>query len=349
MWTLLLLVVVCPAVLATQFCNNGPYVFDESQHLEGIGSTFNYHKQALVLADKINAQWIGSLTNEHDVPLVNRDNYFGLQSSDCNASLLDFYRRDNTSGLVFKNQQRSFDFQLEHLCAPSWHFGKYYRQKYGSDRNAVYIVNQVEIHEDFNYCTFSKKFRRRFFNRQRGRRPLRPKNETWISMQFRWGDVSNGLSVEFPNKRSAYGLTRMATLTRTVLDTNPDARVFLLTEGQKKEFRPFLNVIPTAEIISEEKWQDSLWRMSESNVLIGGTSQFFKLGAHLCKECFVVTTTNSKKNFDFLLQDETPNHHEIIYMPSRSAFELWVLDKPERPWIIYVSLVTLIFIIWYFN
>ncbi|KAJ1465933.1 hypothetical protein T484DRAFT_2578317 [Baffinella frigidus] len=72
-----------------RLCTNGPYVWDRSPHLEGIGSTFQHRKPSLILAHALDASWIGMLKNQHDKgkflvlgSKANHQSFFGLGADD---------------------------------------------------------------------------------------------------------------------------------------------------------------------------------------------------------------------------------------------------------------------------
>ena len=70
-------------------CSNGPYIWDLSNHTEGIGSTLQHRKQSLILSNTLGAPWIGTLENEHDaIPRPNNQRWLGLGDTDCTSTML---------------------------------------------------------------------------------------------------------------------------------------------------------------------------------------------------------------------------------------------------------------------
>ena len=295
-----------PTTAALKPCNNGPYVWDRSEHIEGMGATFRYRKRSIILADTLRGAWIGWLVNEHEgcgkkqtkctLPRVNHAKWFGLGADDCNAAALAKYKELPDAGnLTFVNASQLYNtqaFTVSRMCeAKTW---------YKFNKNTVIEVDDADHTsvEDWNYCTFNERFRNRFYQVQTARygRKFKSSNEIWISAHFRWGDVRTW-DTEHPDGRmKGLGLLDLAKITKRWLNVVKTCsrgagaiRVFLFSEGAPKEFNPFLTAVPNVELRVNESWQDSVWTMSQSDVLIGGESAFFALGAFLCKKCTVVT------------------------------------------------------------
>ena len=62
--------------------------------------------------------------------------------------------------------------------------------------------------------------------------------------------------------------------------------------------------------------RDSLDRLSRADVLIGGTSSFFALAAHLCDACVVVTTRSPKF---YPTTTARPAHHRVVSLRDVAA------------------------------
>ena len=73
-------------------CDQGPYIWDKTQHFEGIGSEFNWHKPSFVAVHQLNGKWIGNLTHGHHKEEGDLSSYFGLNNSDCDEMSLQVYK-----------------------------------------------------------------------------------------------------------------------------------------------------------------------------------------------------------------------------------------------------------------
>ena len=299
-----------------EHCNDGPYVWDRSTHREGIGSTFNYRKRSLILADAMQAPWIGTLFNSHDPkPKPNNDRWFGLGATDCNETMLHQYKQSHTMNFLQASKlYRSPAFHIDHMCD-----GIQKRKKltmHGIDRNTVIEVNEHHLHQDWNYCTFNARFRGRFHDVQvhQYRQNPRPESEFWISVHFRWGDTRTR-NVDRPDHRAGRGLSRLAHDTNKYFKANSNARVFFISEGKPHEFEEFRTIVPSTEWRLDDAWKDALWTISQSNIVIGGTSSFFALGAHLCSQCTVVTIKSHPKFRAHRFEKTT--HHNLQQLKLR--------------------------------
>jgi hypothetical protein len=314
-------------------CQRGPYVWDRSKHVEGIGSTFQYRKQSLAMADAIRAPWIGTLVNEHESePRDNHAAWFGLGADDCNEMTLKQFKQDSTMKFIDASElYHRPDFDMYHLCAGTIKPTDY-RSKYGLDEHTVIEVRDSEHHlrEDWNYCVFNERFRTRFFNAQvrNFSQALRPENEYWVSVHFRWGDLQTS-DVENPSTRGGHettlGLTHLARKAATYINAVPrrlhvSTRVFFMSEGEQSTFQRFKDIVPTAEFRLNDKWTDSMWIEAQSNVLIGGLSGFFVVGAHLCSNCTVLTVNSTVMKFK-PHSVESSDHHIVLAeaVPPRPA------------------------------
>lgn len=194
-----------------------------------------------------------------------------------------------------------------------------YRYQFGLDTNVVIEVNEHPLHEDLNYCTFNEHFRSRYYDAQlRLGRIVRPSSEFWIAVHFRWGDTSTQ-DPEKPNGRAGKGLTAFAQATAVWVKANPDARVYFLSEGSEETFSTFRRFVPHVNLQLNGDWRDALWTMAQSNVLLGGSSSFFALGAHLCHECTVATTKRGKSGRKFratVSEKNSTRHHHLVEIDS---------------------------------
>lgn len=278
-------------------CNDGPYIWDVSQHLEGIGSTFQHRKYGLILADALGGKWMGTLKNKHDFPpRANHMNFFGLGGGDlCEES--DFLLENIINFSSIRPRVR-----LTKLCQvirKMKHAA--FRKLHNITKSSIILLEGDRQNEQWNRCLFNDRFRQRFQNAQdeRGVKHWREKrrSETWITVHYRWGDTEKwSKSVERKGRRNIAGLTKLAKYVRNeVVRGQKNVAVNFISEGNASLFQTFTEIIPQANILLDLTWQEAIDLMSQSDILVGGSSSFFVLGAHLCKNCTVVTTKTNHK------------------------------------------------------
>ena len=273
-------------------CTRGPYVWYPIKHRwEGIGSTFQRLKKGMIMADALAAPWIGTLENHHDPePRENNAEWFGLGDKDCNETMLKQYEK--LSLMHFVNATSLYQhpyFSVEHMCANKIKSDEY-RKKFKLGPNTVIKVGKRHFSEEWNYCVFNQRFRERFYRDK----PRKNPQEFWISVHFRWGDVATH-DVERPNFRARQGLTTLAKKVAKYTTNRTQARVFFFSEGKEAEFKKIIDLVPPVNMRLNGSWKESLYTMAQSDVLIGGTSSFFVLAAHLCQRCTVSTFVRDKK------------------------------------------------------
>ena len=323
-----------------QRCNKGPYVYDKSHHLEGIGSTFQHRKYGFILASAIKARWVGTLKNEHENPyfdvdddglytsgkdsLINYAPLFGFQQDECSEDDLLDEQTNKHLHFIYIDED-GYDYpDIEDLCKSISEKSIYPWPNITS--NTIIVVDGDDLHENWNYCLFNSYFRNGFYNAQRIRKVIeRPTNEKWISVHFRWGDTSTE-SVESPNGRAGASLSAYIDTTKHYIDMfNPkegDSKKIMIhffSEGQPDIFASFQNKFPSSTLhLNSSHWINALDIMSQSNVIIGGSSSFFALASHLCSNCTVVTT--HPNSYKFLAEDEEillAKHHELVDFPEQ--------------------------------
>ena len=384
-------------------CRHGPYVWDRwtKARTEGIGIRMlsSQHKHSLMLADALDAVWIANLVNGHEKDFSARRadsvlGYFGLGTDDCDhAALLSHKASESPTGLKFLETDALYKDHADlacnitgrcahsHVCAcPRWTTlcsgnmtAQQRRAQLGIDRNTVLEISDPGSALDdgwsWNYCTFSPRFRSRYYGAQQKHAPrrLRPSSEFWIAVHFRWGDEAQ-MDPDKPDYRTGSGLTEISNRVAVYANEHPGARVFFLSQtpertdftkcalgmtpsvdargrsernkpcvlinltqsqipdpgnGDRTPFSIFRKVIPAAEPLLDGDWKDSLWTLAQSNVLVGGPSTFFMLGAHLCGNCTVVVNhaavsrqaMNSVYN-SFRAHStelEAAKHHTVLY------------------------------------
>ena len=94
--------------------------------------------------------------------------------------------------------------------------------------------------------------------------------------------MNDGRDTSDLHRNGGRNMTQLAVDAAVYADKYPKARIFLLSEGSSEEvYAAFTEIIPRTEFLLNLDWTDALWKMANSNVLIGGLSSFFVLGAHL--------------------------------------------------------------------
>ena len=68
--------------------------------------------------------------------------------------------------------------------------------------------------------------------------------------------------------------------------------------NDRSPFSLFRQAVPNAEPLLDGDWKDALWTLAQSNVLVGGPSTFFTLGAHLCGNCTVVVNYAAVSDYE---------------------------------------------------
>jgi hypothetical protein len=276
-------------------CNNGPYIWDKSQHLEGIGSTFQWRKPSLIAAHMMSGKWVGNLTNKHHREDADQSTYFGLSYFHCDLNALKIYEKVRPEKFINMPEEFMLDY-IPKIPA-------------NQITNTTVVVFQWEhLDESHNFAVFDDSFRRRFHEQRLHRlTPRRQSHEYWVSIHFRWGDVATK-DQNRPNMRSGLGFSEYCACISHVLLANPHARIFVFAE----EFaRPDLCIVLKNKNVSfhndSNTWKSDIDIMSQSKLLIGGSSSFFVLGAHLCENCTVIH--NSQVKFTVSDYEKTLTSH----------------------------------------
>jgi len=272
-------------------CTDGPYVYDVNRHLEGIGSTFQHRKHGLILADALGGRWMGTLKNEHESPpRANHRSFFGLGGSGDQCEERDFRQRPIAFSSI---EPRARIWQLCRIIHREEQAE--FRELHNISRASVILLKgEGRVIEKWNYCLFNERFRRRFRDAQgqRGLEFTKGNNDTQVAVYFRWGDTAKWTrSVERPGRRNIWGLTTLAKFVkeRVLVGENKNATINFISEGNASLFRKFSDIVPRANVRNDLTWQGAIDLMSQSDILIGGSSSFFVLSAHLCRNCTVVT------------------------------------------------------------
>ena len=264
-------------------CDKGPYIWDKSQHEEsheeGIGSTFQFRKPSLIAKHILNGTWIGSLINAHYPIAGDQSPYFGLSYSHCNFKSLEKYEK-----------QKGLDF----IYVPKENTTSYIRNL-KLKNSSVVVFEWEKLDEYHNYVAFDETFRSNF-HQQRLLRPnlKRRPDEIWVSIHFRWGDVETE-DPNDPDARTGLGFADYCQCINGTLELNPKVSIFVFAENfTPPESCTVLESRQVSFFNASTSWQRDLDIMSQSQLLIGGQSSFFVLGAHLCKNCTAIHSSGKK-------------------------------------------------------
>ncbi|MBN20431.1 MAG: hypothetical protein CL678_04010 [Bdellovibrionaceae bacterium] len=277
-------------------CENGPYIWSTLKDTNaGIGTALNFRRPSFALAEILGAQWVGTLTNAHDRFRSSNHSQdaaalLGLADPFCTAADLTAINQTQQHGrrLVKYHLSRS-------LC----------RTKPLTDvalnRRSIVVVDTEQgrnsIPPFWITCAFYYTFRSNVLMAafKRGV-PEKPVKSIWVGVHFRWGDTQAGSPLK-PAKsalvRTGAPLSTFAHVTKHYAAN----RTMLFTEGLRRGDLELFEAIVgrPVEIHSDShKWANALAMMAQCDVLVGGSSTFFKLGARLCifaeKPCTVVTS-----------------------------------------------------------
>lgn len=304
-------------------CQSGPYIYDPCKHMEGIGSTFQHRKYSLIFADALKGMWIGQLYNQHELETGNHAyKYFGLGDENCqekdlfkNSTSFLNYVYTNHSHILFGPGQPSPKPlpDIKELCLLIQKNQTLFHLD-AKLRNTVFVIKCDVLRQNLNYCLFNPHFRNRYYSKQIERGvPLRARNELWISVHFRWGDVATQ-SVFSPDQRAGAGLQKYVQATdrarKFLSDSfdNRSARIHFFSEGNPSQFSSFSETFPDASFNVNSNWTSTIDTMSQSQVLIGGQSSFFVLGSLLCRKCSVMTFS-PKPKFEVLTVEGLLSSH----------------------------------------
>ena len=267
-------------------CNEGPYVWDKSQHLEGIGSTFQLRRPSLMAAHLMHGKWIGNLTNAHHEEDGDQSTYFGLSYLDCDNTSLQTYEK------LYPNH---FVYAENHTLPISM---SSYISTIPVNNHTVLVYDWEHLDEQHGYMVFDEVFRKRFHKQRLLRQTLkRQPYDHWVTIHFRWGDTA-GKELNHPNvSTSRSGLTfwDYCRCIHLILSLSKNSTIFLLAENfTRPDFCEVLNSEHVHFLNDSISWKQHLDIMSQSQLLIGGKSGFFVLGSHLCENCTVIHNSNSK-------------------------------------------------------
>ena len=272
-------------------CNDGPYIWDKSKFLEGIGSQFQRRKPSFIASHVLQAKWIGNLTNEHCPDEGDQSSYFGLSYTDCDQDSLEIYEKQKKKlHFVYTTREKNpFEYISTITVAQTtvlvFNWDEVAEKCYKKPDNVVCYD------ESHNFAVFDSRFLKRF-QEQRSQRqtPKRLEGEYWVSIHFRWGDVKTKDSNR-PDYRNGLGFSNYCVCVKHILSMNPRGlKIFLFAENLQPPVLscPSLKDKRVQFLAHSNSWKTDIDIMSQSQLLIGGGSSFFVLGAYLCENCTVI-------------------------------------------------------------
>ena len=303
-------------------CNKGPYVWDIStgEHdgrLKGMGSEFQWHKPSFIASHLVNGKWIGNLTSGHDRRNGDQSEYFGMLNSHCDENSLKNYHLTHvpvSHEFIFVPKEDMFTY-VPNL--PS----------HKITRKTILIFDWETLDESHNFVVFDETFRNNFHKQRQLRSSIkRPTNEYWVSIHFRWGDVATR-DPDLPNFRSGLGFSDYCTCIGNIMEITPNAKIFLFAENfpysESCSFLPSKSIQFFNDSVS---WKRDIDIMSQSQLLLGGSSSFFVLGSHLCQNCSVIHSSD-KKFVKSEYEDLLPRHLNDIYCGGEVSCYLENINK----------------------
>ena len=298
-------------------CDSGAFVVDLSEHQEGIGSTFQHRKRSMILAAALNVPWVGALTNQHENSGTSHASFFGMNAG---CTLSEVLRRPKQTKIDAHLLYAMPQFDVDAMC--SKYQPALLRELVGVTDNTLIIVKPEDhsLHEDLNDCLFNDRFRERFWKVHAHEKTFPRKQMT---VHFRWGDVETA-NVNCPDWRAGTSLAGFAHLVNSTRE--PGTTVTLVSEGSEAMFAQFLAIVPDAHLMIDATWEKSLLQMASSDVLMGGTSSFFALGASLCQEC-IVYAPHSIKFVGMNVRNELPWMSLYCFVP--------------KPWVAAITVAAL--------
>ena len=288
-------------------CSDGPYVWVQGVHVEGIGASFRFNRRALLLSNFLNAKVVLQLRNHHTYSLgvVSTELGFSLEPTCTEAHLSEIQTRGERSLQLASRLFELHDFSEVSMCeGVRLNLAAVYLQKYKFTRETIIVVKQSDLHHGddtrLEDCVYTEKIRENFWKRRQARGFIRPQHERWITAHFRWGDVGERLghnlsegSVDMRTGGNLNQFLETLSLAQKVLSVssgNSTTKIHFLSEGREEDFLTVRRVLPNTVLhLDHERWLEALDIMSQSSILIGGRSSFFSLGYHLCDRCFVVS------------------------------------------------------------
>lgn len=203
------------------------------------------------------------------------------------------------------------------------------------------VVFQFELFGDHRFggvtdCLYNERFRSRYHAARNNRlrhfsspSAMRPQDELWLSVHFRAGDVAGKARAYAKKDRgNLFGLAHYLKNMKEWIASDPallkgHARgrklvVHFFSEGSPHAFRDFTNILPDTVLHLGNKLgtttKHDMDLMSQSHVLIGGTSTFFQMAAHLCDACVVLSrdVARDAERIDWNIGGTWPRQYELV-------------------------------------
>ena len=271
------------------------------QHLEGIGSEFQWHKPSFLATHFLRGKWIGNLINGHQIKDGDISSYFGFNNSDCNERSLLFYKDIHPNRFINMPKEETYEYLLSLV-----------RDKI--TRKTVLVYDWETLDESHNYATFDLEFRKKFhLQRLQRHNRIRNKDEFWVSVHFRWGDVQTN-DPNQPDVRSGLGLSDYCSCVKEIKRIKPQATIHFFAENfhQTNLCSEFKSNDSFHFYNDSMNWKHDLDIMSQSQLILGGSSSFFVLAAHMCQNCTVIH--NSRIKFAKAEYEKNlPNHMNAYF------------------------------------
>ena len=260
-----------------------------------------WRKPSFIAAHILNGKWIGDLINAHHKEEGDQSAYFGLSYPHCDQQSLRFYH------LIYHDRfihtpifDRNFNNPTNIL--------EYISKLQVRNTTVLVLIRHKESIESYNFAAFDESFRRRFYEQRTHRiTPRRPPDEHWVAVHFRWGDVATE-NIDKPDVRSGLGFTDYCSCIHYILLRNPVVKIYFFAENFKDTEICIVLKSKRVQVLSESKnWKRDIDIMSQCQLLIGGSSTFFAVGAHLCENCTVIH--NHKEKFAMSIYEKTLSKH----------------------------------------
>jgi hypothetical protein len=189
-------------------------------------------------------------------------------------------------------------------------------------------------------CLYNPSFRSRY-RAARVRRLLhwsrpgvtRPRDELWLSVHYRAGDVAHSKDYVAQGRGDLAGLAYYVQAVLKYVASEPERLkgrtsglnpvVHLFSEGTPHAFKKFTDLLPDTvlHLGNDRQTAHDIDLMTQSHMLIGGFSSFFQMAAHLCDACVVLSkdVASDAKRLDEQLGKPWPRAYELVKLYHDSA------------------------------
>ena len=244
--------------------------------------------------------------NSHQKEEGDQSSYFGLASSHCDQSDLIMHEKKNPSNFIYVPKTSSSSSIRDII------------KRNKVNNTTVFVFDWETVDEAHNFVVFDSLFRKRFHDQRALRQtPKRKPDEYWVSIHFRWGDVGTK-NLSQPDQRTGLPFSDYCLCIRYILHLNPGIKIFMFAENfERVDLCRVLKSTNVQFFNDSKSWKRDIDIMSQSHLLIGGTSSFFVLGAHLCevgRKCTVIHGS-PMKFAESLYEKRLPEHLKTILCP----------------------------------